>query len=102
MQQVFLCVTRLRTPDLTPDVCHGILPQSSIWPESARTRCAGVLFSHALIRELKVIASGVPYTILRPGRRTEPIRLQLISRERRTTKVLMELHEGRNRQIRRG
>ena len=29
-----------------------------------------------------------------------PIRLQLISRERRTTK-LMELHEGRNRQIRR-
>ena len=37
----------------------------------------------------------------RPGRRTEPIRLQLISRERRTTKILMELHEGRNRQIRR-
>lgn len=36
-----------------------------------------------------------------PGRRTEPIRLQLISRDRRTTKVLMELHEGRNRQIRR-
>lgn len=37
----------------------------------------------------------------RPGRRTEPVRLQLVSRERRTTKVLMELHEGRNRQIRR-
>ena len=35
----------------------------------------------------------------RPGRRTEPIRVQLISRERRTTKNLKELHEGRNRQF---